>query len=108
MNYQVEVLLFDRKAAFSEWFNDLDPTIAARVDRSIRRLEAGNFGAVKALRNGLCELRLNFGPGYRVYFGIAGERLVILLGGGDKRRQSADIAAAEARWRRFKLREVKP
>ena len=74
---------------------------AARVDRYIRRLESGNFGATKVLREGVSELRLDFGPGYRVYFGRDGEMLLILLGGGSKRRQDADIAAAIARWQRY-------
>jgi putative addiction module killer protein len=86
---------------FAEWFDDLDSVTAARVDRYIRRLESGNFGAAKVLREGVSELRLDFGPGYRVYFGRAGKTLVILLGGGSKRRQEADIAVAIARWQRY-------
>ena len=80
----------------------MDPMTAARVDRYIRRLETGNFGAAKPLRDGVFELRLEFGPGYRVYYGIDGRTLVILLGGGDKRRQRADIDAAVARWKSYK------
>ena len=76
--------------------------MAARVDRYIRRLEAGNFGSVKPLREGVFELRLDFGPGYRVYYGRDGEKVIILLGGGSKRRQDADIAAAVERWKRYK------
>ena len=75
---------------------------AARVDRYVRRLEAGNFGAAKTLRDGVSELRLDFGPGYRVYYGRDGRTVIILLGGGSKRRQDADIAAAVKRWRRYK------
>ena len=60
------------------------------MDRHIRRLESGNFGAAKLLREGVSELRLDFGLGYRVYFGRDGKTLVILLGGGSKRRQDAD------------------
>ncbi len=67
MKYRVEVYVQNGRSAFSEWFDELDPTTAARVDRFIRRLESGNFGAAKSLRGGLFELRLNFGPGYRVY-----------------------------------------
>jgi putative addiction module killer protein len=89
------------RSPFAEWFNDLDPVTAARVDRYVRRLEGGNFGAAKALRGGVYELRMDFGPGYRVYFGRDGRTHIILLGGGDKRRQSADIAAALARWERY-------
>jgi putative addiction module killer protein len=86
---------------FAEWFDALDPVTAARVDRYIRRLEAGNFGAAKALRGGIFELRMDFGPGYRVYYGREGRTLIILLGGGSKRRQGADIAAALDRWNRY-------
>jgi len=87
---------------FAEWFDDLDAVTAARVDRYVRRLEAGNFGAAKSLRDGVFELRLDFGPGYRVYFGREGRTIIILLGGGSKRRQDADIAATVERWKRYK------
>ena len=75
---------------------------AARVEKYVLRLEAGNFGAAKALQEGVFELRMDFGPGYRVYFGREGRAIIILLGGGSKRRQDADIAAAVARWKRYK------
>ncbi len=90
------------QSPFAEWFDGLDAGMAARVDRYIRRMEAGNFGAAKALGGGVNELRLDFGPGYRVYYGMDGKTLVILLAGGDKRRQSADIATAKERWKRYK------
>ena len=89
------------RSSFAKWFDGLDPVTAARVDRSIRRLESGNFGAAKVLSEGVSELRLDFGPGYRVYFGRDGRTLIILLGGGSKRRQVADIADAINRWRRY-------
>ena len=97
MRYRIREYSEGGKSPFGKWFEDLDPMTAARVDRCIRRLEAGNFGAAKALRGGMCELRLDFGPGYRVYFGLDRKTLVILLGGGDKRRQSADVGAAMER-----------
>ena len=87
---------------FADWFNSLDAVTAARVDRYVRRLETGNFGSVKMLQEGVSELKLDFGPGYRVYFGREGKAVIILLGGGSKRRQSADIAAAIERWKRYK------
>ncbi len=90
------------RSPFGEWFDDLDPVTAARVDRHLRRVEAGNFGAAKSLRDGVFELRLDFGPGYRVYYGREGKMVVVLLGGGSKRRQDADIAAAVERWKRYK------
>jgi putative addiction module killer protein len=101
MANRIEEFVEGRRSFFGEWFDALDPVAAARVDRSIRRMEAGNFGAAKLLREGVFELRLDFGPGYRVYFGRDGNTLIILLGGGDKRRQGADIAAAVERWRRY-------
>ena len=90
------------RSPFREWFMSLDAVIAERVDRYIRRLETGNFGAAKALGAGMFELRLDFGPGYRVYCGRDGRTIIILLGGGSKRRQQADIAAAGERWKRYK------
>jgi len=90
------------RSPFAQWFESLDAVTAARVDRYIRRLEAGNFGAAKALRDGVVELRLDFGPGYRVYYGRDGEKVIILLGGGSKRLQAADIAAAVERWKRYR------
>ena len=71
---------------------------------ALDRLERGNISAAKSVGMGVLELRLDFGPGYRVYFGRDGERLVILLGGGNKRRQ-ADIAAAQASWQDYKQRK---
>lgn len=90
------------RSPFAEWFDDLDPVTAARVDRYVRRLETGNFGSAKPLQGGVFELRLDFGPGYRVYYGREGQTIIILLGGGSKRRQEADIAAAVDRWKRYK------
>src|SRR5882724_9448286 len=90
------------RSPFAEWFDDLDSVTAARVDRYVRRLEAGNFGAAKSLHGGVFELRLDFGPGYRVYYGREGETIIILPGGGTKRRQETDIAAAKKRWKLYK------
>ena len=90
------------RSPFAEWFDGLDKVTAARVNIYIRRLEAGNFGAAKSLQEGVFELRMDFGPGYRVYFVREGRTIIILLGGGSKRRQDADIAAAVARWKRYR------
>ncbi len=87
---------------FAAWFDGLNAVTADRVDRYVRRLECGNFGAAKPLREGVFELRLDFGPGYRVYFGREGKTVIILLGGGSKRHQDADITASLTRWRRHK------
>ena len=102
MTFEVREYVEGDRCPFGEWFERLDAVTAARVDRHIRRLEVGNFGAAKALQEGVFELRMDFGPGYRVYYVRDGKTLVILLGGGDKRRQAADIAAAVERWKRYK------
>jgi putative addiction module killer protein len=101
-SFEIREYIADGHSPFAEWFDELDAVTAARVDRYIRRLEAGNFGAAKALRDGVFELRLDFGAGYRVYYGREGRTIIILLGGGSKRRQNADIAAAVERWKRYK------
>ena len=106
MFFEIKEYIENGESFFGKWFDGLDPVMAARVDRCIRRMEAGNFGATKALKHGVFELRLNFGPGYRVYYGIDGKRLVILLGGGDKRRQSADIALAVKHWQLYRKGKV--
>ena len=101
-SFEIREYTEDGNSPFTEWFDELDAVTAERVDRYVRWLETGNFGAAKSLRDGVFELRLDFGPGYRVYFGREGQTIIILLGGGSKRRQDADIAAAVARWKRYK------
>jgi putative addiction module killer protein len=100
--FEIREFVESGSSPFAGWFDSLDAVTAARVDKYIRRLEAGNFGSAKALQEGVSELRLDFGPGYRVYFGRDGKTIIILLGGGSKRRQSADIAVAVERWKRYK------
>jgi putative addiction module killer protein len=100
--FKIKEYLEAGHSPFADWFDSLDAVTAARVDKYIRRLEAGNFGSAKALQDGVSELKLDFGPGYRVYFGRDGKTIIILLGGGSKRRQSADIAAAIKCWARYK------
>ena len=87
---------------FAEWFADLDAVARAKVTRALVRLEQGNFSNVKPVGEGVLEYRIDFGPGYRVYFGRDGETLVILLTGGTKKRQQLDIEAAQAYWRNYK------
>jgi putative addiction module killer protein len=89
---------------FDRWFEKLDDGTQARVAVSLDRLERGNVSAAKSIGSGVQELRLDFGPGYRIYFGWDGEQLVILLGGGAKRRQQSDIARAHALWQEYKER----
>jgi putative addiction module killer protein len=92
---------------FANWREKLDATTRARVTTAVFRLEAGNFSAAKGVGAGVFELRLDFGRGYRVYFGKDGEQLVILLGGGTKKRQQADIEAAQTLWQEYKQTKKK-
>jgi putative addiction module killer protein len=101
-SFEIKEYIENGRSPFANWFDSLDAVTAARVDKYIRRLEAGNFGAAKSLHEGVFELKMDFGPGYRVYFGRDGKAIIILLGGGSKRRQSADIATAIERWERYK------
>jgi putative addiction module killer protein len=81
---------------FSKWFDSLhDRQARARINVRIRRLSLGNFGDAKPVGEGVSELRINFGPGYRVYFVRRGRSLVILLAGGDKDSQDRDIRNAQ-------------
>ncbi|MDK9694951.1 MAG: type II toxin-antitoxin system RelE/ParE family toxin [Siculibacillus sp.] len=89
----------DGSAPFEEWFEDLDPRAAAKVTVAPKRLGTGNTSNVESIGGGLSELKIDFGPGCRVYFGREGQRLVILLAGGTKKRQQRDIDTAKARWR---------
>jgi len=90
------------RSPFADWFNGLNAPAAAKVTTALLRMEIGNFSNVKGVGSGVYEYRIDFGPGYRIYFGKDGDRLVILLGGGSKKRQQRDIAEAIARWSEYK------
>jgi putative addiction module killer protein len=92
---------------FAEWFDSLDPTAAAKITKAVSRLEQGNFSNAKGVGSGIFEYRIDFGPGYRIYFGKDGDTIVILLTGGAKKRQSSDISAAVRYWRDYKERKNK-
>ena len=82
--------------AFAAWFRGLaDRRAKARIQVRIDRLSLGNPGDVKPVGEGVSELRIDYGPGYRVYFVQRGAALIVLLAGGDKRAQTQDIAAAQ-------------
>ena len=79
---------------YRKWIADLDPSVRARVIKTVLRMGGGNLSGVKPEGEGVSALRIDFGPGYRVYFGQDGELLVILLAGGTKRSQDEDIQFA--------------
>ena len=89
---------------FAAWFDRLDAQAAAKVTIAIARMEQGNLSNVKGVGGGVLEYRIDFGPGYRVYFGRDGETITILLGGGTKKRQSNDIETAITRWNDYRRR----
>jgi putative addiction module killer protein len=103
LEYQTD----DGRSPFNVWFWRLDARAAARVTRVMNKLEDGLRPDVKPVGEGVFESRIDFGPGYRVYFGLDGETLVILLGGGNKQSQSTDIILAKERWADYRARKVK-
>ena len=90
---------------YAKWFDRLNATAAVKVATATHRMEHGNFSNVKGVGAGVYEYRIDFGLGYRIYFGKDGDRLVILIAGGTKKRQAADISAAKAHWRDYKRRK---
>lgn len=92
------------KCPIREWLDVLDGVTTARIEARLKRIALGNLGDVKPVGQGIGELRINFGSGYRVYFGQHGEEIIILLCGGDKSSQSRDIEMAKLYWTDFKRR----
>ena len=87
---------------FMQWLNALRDKIArTRILVRLRRLEQGNLGDCKSVGDGVSELRLFFGAGYRVYFGEEGDTIIVLLLGGDKSKQTQDIEKAKAYWQEY-------
>ena len=92
----------DGTEPFTRWRKRLkDKVTIARIDRRLERVSEGNYGDYKAVGEGVYELRLFFGPGYRVYFAEDGDQVVLLLCGGDKGSQSRDISAAQSYWQDY-------
>jgi len=100
-----EYLDLDGRSPYAKWFNRLNARAAAKVATALIRMEQGNFSTSKGIGEGVFECRIDFGPGYRIYFGKDGEDLVILLGGGTKKRQQKDITTAKVFWNKYKRRK---
>lgn len=95
VNYNSHMVQILETAEFKHWFSSLrDRQAQARIVVRIRRLQEGNAGQSRTLAGGIVELKIDFGPGYRVYLTRRGEELVLLLAGGDKSTQQADIKLA--------------
>ena len=93
------------RSPYAAWFDSLNARAAAKIATAVTRISLGNFSNVEGVGSGVFEYKLDFGPGYRIYFGKDGEALVILLGGGTKQRQQRDISAALANWQDYKRRK---
>ncbi|THV23226.1 type II toxin-antitoxin system RelE/ParE family toxin [Peteryoungia ipomoeae] len=94
------------RSPFGLWFEALEPMAAVKVTTAITRMSLGNLSNAKGVGEGVLEYRIDYGPGYRIYFGRDGDRLIILLAGGTKKRQRADIEAAHARWAEYRKRKA--
>lgn len=94
------------RAPLSEWLDELhDRSARARIVARLDRLSVGLWGDWRSVGGSVCELRIDFGPGYRVYYAQDGEDLILLLCGGDKRTQAKDIEKAHGYWKDYKARK---
>lgn len=101
----LEYLDLRGRSPFAGWVEGLNASAAAKVTAALYQLSAGNWSSVKGVGGGVFERRIDFGPGYRVYFGKDGDRLVILLGGSSKQRQQQAIEAARERLTDYRRRK---
>lgn len=97
-----EYITPEGKNPFRDWLKSLDMAVQARIQARVLRFESGNLGDHKSVGGGVWEARLDFGPGYRLYFGKVGSAVILLLVGGDKTSQSKDITAAKRYWNDFR------
>ena len=104
-----ELIIYETEqgeAPFSEWLDSLRDRLArARIKKRLDRVELGNLGDYKAVGEGVYELRIDYGPGYRIYYGNVDLTIILLLCGGDKDTQERDISLAQQFWNDFKQRE---
>lgn len=102
-----EYIAADGRCRYARWFEQLDSEAAAKVAVALTRMAQGNFSNAKGVSGGVHEYRIDFGPGYRIYFGRDGPSLIILLAGGTKKRQQGDIRQALKLWSEYKSRKRK-
>ena len=94
------------RSPFTKWLRALNVHAAAKGATALERVADGNLSNIKAVGNGVLEYKIDFGPGYRIYFGRDGDRRVILLAGGMKKRQQEDIRQAKANWADYRNRKT--
>ena len=101
-NYQTA----DGRTPFEEWLGSLrDLKARVKIEKRLQRVKLGNLGDYRSVGEGVCELKIDYGPGYRVYFGQIGLTILLLLCGGDKSTQEQDILKAKEYWRDYERRE---
>ena len=101
----VEYLDKHGNSPFGRWFSQLHADATARITTALYRMEQGNFSNAKSVGKGVFEYKVDFGSGYRIYFGQDGNVLVILLNGGTKKQQNRDIKLAQELWADYKARK---
>ncbi len=101
----LEYVRADGSNPYRKWFDGLAAQAAAKVAVAVMRIELGNTSRIKWIR-AIAEYRIDWGPGYRIYLGRDGDKLIILLGGGMKQRQQQDIQRAVAMWTEYNLRKA--
>ena len=101
----LEYLDSSGRSPYRRWFDELDATAAAKVSTALYRLGQGNFSNMEGVTGGIFEYRIDFGPGYRIYFGKDGDSVVILLGGSTKQRQHLAVETAKERWAAYRRRK---
>ena len=106
-NRKVVEFLREGTSPFGTWFVGLNAHAAAKVSVALYRMEQGNFSHVKSVGRGVSEYKIDFGPGYRIYFGQEGDEVVILLGGGSKKTQEKDIRTAQMLWAEYKTEKAR-
>ena len=96
----------DGKVPFVKWFNSIkDQKTRAKIKTRLDRAEEGNLGEYRSVGQGVFELKINFGPGYRIYYGLEGDEIIIILCGGDKSTQQKDVLKAQQYWADYKGRQ---
>jgi len=103
----LEYLDLQARSPFAAWFDGLNAVASAKVTTALYQLAMGNWSNVRGVGTGVFERKIDAGPGYRIYFGKDGDRLVILLGGSTKQRQQQAIETAQERWADYRRRKVK-
>jgi putative addiction module killer protein len=103
--FEIEEFETSGRSPFGLWFDSLHATAAAKVTIALMRLQAGYHSNVKSVGSGIAEYKIDFGPGYRIYFGKDGNKLIILLCGGNKKTQKKDIEKAKKYWQDYKNRK---